>query len=112
MESLDFSQFANVVDGKAKPTQQVRHAINPANKSQLWPAPVSTIEDVDAAVDAAKHAAPLWAATSWTERQACVSQLADALANCAEKFAEILTLESGKPVCEFMDKVAGSCSAD
>lgn len=105
MESLNFSQFSNIIDGKTKLTSQTRHAINPANEEQLWTCPVSSIEDVDAAIQAAKRAAPSWAATSWAERQKCVRELGDALAGYAEKFAEILTLESGKPIAVARDEV-------
>ncbi|KAK0389780.1 hypothetical protein NLU13_3353 [Sarocladium strictum] len=98
MNTLDFTRFSNIVDGQVRPTQHIRHGVNPATKEQLWPAPASTLEDVDAAVDAAKQAAPLWAATPWAERQACVARLADALESYADQFARALTLEQGKPI--------------
>ncbi|KAL2208077.1 4-trimethylaminobutyraldehyde dehydrogenase [Sarocladium strictum] len=98
MTSLNYSQFFNIIDGRSKTTQQVRHGINPANKEQLWPAPVSSREDVDDAVDAARRAAPAWAETSWEDRRKRVCQLADALEGSAGEFAKLLVLEQGKPI--------------
>lgn len=97
-KTMNFSSFLNIVDGKETPTQAARYGINPANKENLWPAPVSTLDDVHAAVDSARRAAPAWAATPWSDRQGCVSKLADALAGHAQGFAKLLTLEQGKPV--------------
>lgn len=98
MSIINFSHFLNIIDGKEEPTKATRHGINPANKQQLWPAPVSTPDDVDASVNAARRAAPGWAATPWSERQNCVIKFAEALASHSESFAKLLTLEQGKPV--------------
>lgn len=98
MGLIDFTHVSNIIDGSTRPTQAVRYGINPATEESLWPAPVSSSDDVDAAVDAAKRAAPVWAATSWTDRQKCVAQFADALESHADQFAKMLVLEQGKLV--------------
>ena len=96
--TLGFSSFSNIIDGRAKPTKLTRHGVNPATQENLWPSPLSTLEDVDAAVDAATRAKTAWAGVPWEDRQKLVSDLADALCNHAKEFAMLLTTEQGKPV--------------
>lgn len=99
MAPVTFDKFYNVIDGKLVSTTNTRHGINPARIEELPPVPVSTKQDVDAVVDAAKRAAPAWAATPIEERKRLLVQLADALSSQQDEFAKMLTLEQGKPVC-------------
>lgn len=98
MAHLTFDSFSNIIDGQLVATTSVRCGIDPANNKELWPTPVSTADHVQAAVDAAKRGALVWAATPITERQQRVLQFADELANNTESLAKILTREQGKPV--------------
>ena len=100
MAPVTFDKFYNVIDGKLVSTTNTRHGINPARIEELPPVPVSTKQDVDAVVDAAKRAAPAWAATPIEERKRLLVQLADALSSQQDEFAKMLTLEQGKPVCQ------------
>ncbi|RYP38058.1 hypothetical protein DL768_010824 [Monosporascus sp. mg162] len=76
---LDFTRFCNVIDE------------NPG-------VPVSTNDDVNKAVDAAKRAAEEWAEVPWDERQQAVKKFADALEALSEDFARMLNKENVKPV--------------
>lgn len=96
--ALKFDNFSNIINGRSRPTKLTRHGVNPATKENLWPSPLSTLDDVHAAVDAATRAKAAWAAVSWEDRQKLVSDLADALCNHAKEFAMLLTTEQGKPV--------------
>lgn len=100
MPHINFDSFSNIIDGKLVATTSFHHGINPANNNELWPAPLSTTDDVQAAVDAAKRGAQVWAATPIADRQQKIIQLADELANNTESFAKILTQEQGKPVSD------------
>lgn len=100
MSPVTFDKFWNVIDGKLASTAATRHGINPARIEELPPVPVSTQNDVQAAVDAARRAAPAWAAVPLQERQRRVVQLAEALSSQQDDFAKMLTLEQGKTVCE------------
>lgn len=102
--ALDFTKFQNVVDGKLVDTKEIRHTVNPSNLEQLPDVPVSTPEDVDAAVEAAQRAQESWADVPWTERQQAVKNFADALEAAAGDFAKMLTKEQGKPVSVFFLK--------
>lgn len=98
MAPVTFDKFWNIIDGKLVSTANTRHGINPARIEELPAVPVSTKDDVNAAVDAAKRAAPAWAATPIEERKRLLVQFAEALSSQKDEFAKMLTLEQGKPV--------------
>ena len=60
--------------------------------------PVSTAEDVDKAVKAARAAFPAWRKLSQDERAAYIMKLHDAVKANSDGFKDILVRESGKPV--------------
>ena len=94
-----WSNYSNTINGKLTSTKQTRHGINPATGKPNPEVPVSTAEDVDAAISAAKEAFKSWSQTSWDERSKAVGGFADALEKHAADFAKLLTQEQGKPVC-------------
>ncbi|OCT47674.1 putative aldehyde dehydrogenase-like protein [Cladophialophora carrionii] len=97
-EGLDFTTFSNVIDGKLSSTEKTRHGINPATGKPNHEVPVSTPEDVDRAMAAAKRAFKPWAKTPYAERQKAVNAFADALEKEKDGFAKLLTKEQGKPL--------------
>lgn len=90
--------FRNTIDGQLTTTNETRHGINPATGRPNPPVPVSTLQDVNYAVDAAKKAFPGWAGTSFEERKRSLVALTDAIAEHEASFAELLVMEQGKPV--------------
>lgn len=93
-----FGEYYNTIDGKLSSTQQTRHGINPATGKPNAEVPVSTPQDVDAAIDAAKRAFKTWSKVPYAERQQALYKYADAIEANAEDFAKLLTQEQGKPV--------------
>ncbi|MGW7358493.1 aldehyde dehydrogenase family protein [Streptomyces sp. NPDC054802] len=71
--------------------------INPADEQVIAHVPAGTVEDVDAAVHAARAAFPAWAATPSAERARLLAALRDELAQRAEEIAETVTAELGAP---------------
>ncbi|MGW0776153.1 aldehyde dehydrogenase family protein [Streptomyces sp. NPDC002835] len=71
--------------------------INPADEQVIAHVPAGTVEDVDAAVRAARAAFPAWAATPPAERARLLAALRDELAQRAEEIAETVTAELGAP---------------
>ena len=71
---------------------------NPATEEVLGRAPISSADQVNAAVAAAKAAQVGWAALPDQERKAYILQLADVLAQNAEPLAQWITREQGKPL--------------
>lgn len=95
-----FGEYYNTIDGKLSSTQQTRHGINPATGKPNPEVPVSTKEDVDTAVSAAKKAFKTWSKVPYSERQQALYKFADAIEKHSEDFAKLLTQEQGKPVSE------------
>ena len=93
-----FNNYANWINGKAHITPEKRHGVNPATLENLPDVPVSTREDVEAAVKSAREAFKSWKAVPVEERQAAVTKFAEALKEVARDFAKLLTTEQGKPV--------------
>ncbi|MFE7031695.1 aldehyde dehydrogenase family protein [Streptomyces sp. NPDC057621] len=72
--------------------------VNPADEQLIAHVPAGTIEDVDAAVRAAREAFPAWAATPPAERAARIGALRDVLVARKDEIAETVTAELGSPL--------------
>ncbi|MBP2628029.1 MAG: hypothetical protein H6Q68_2740 [Firmicutes bacterium] len=70
--------------------------INPATEQIIGQVTQGTVEDVNAAVDAAEQAQKLWAKLPAIKRAACLRELAQGLRERLDEFAEILAEEQGK----------------
>lgn len=90
--------FRNTINNELTSTPTTRHSINPANSQPNPEVPVSTKEDLDRAVQAAKDAFKKWSKTSFAERRAALAAYAEAIEANADGFANILTMEQGKPL--------------
>ena len=75
-------------------------AHNPANGELLAKCAEATKEDVDLAVDAATEAFKTWKHTSKIERANYLLAIADAIDAHLEHFAQVETLDNGKPIRE------------
>ncbi|KAJ5773737.1 hypothetical protein N7457_008633 [Penicillium paradoxum] len=100
VKPLDFSTFHNVINNELTTTSETRHGINPANTKPNPPVPVSTQDDLDKAVKAARDAFKGWAKTSFDERRKALHAYADAIQANIDGFAQILTMEQGKPLTQ------------
>jgi betaine-aldehyde dehydrogenase len=91
------NQFVDPADGQTEPI------LNPANAQVIAHAPLSSPEDVDRAVAAAKRAFDGWASTTPGERALAMLRLADAIEEHAEEIAELEADNAGKPINAFRD---------
>jgi betaine-aldehyde dehydrogenase len=91
------NQFVDPADGQTEPI------LNPANAQVIAQAPLSSPEDVDRAVGAAKRAFDGWATTTPGERALAMLRLADAIEEHAEEIAELEADNAGKPINAFRD---------
>jgi betaine-aldehyde dehydrogenase len=76
---------------------QTEAVTNPATTEAIGEAPLSTAEDVDRAVAAARAAFDGWWATTPKERSACLMRLAEVFAEHAEEIADLESADAGKP---------------
>ncbi|KAI0199704.1 aldehyde dehydrogenase [Astrocystis sublimbata] len=93
---LNFETFSNVINGKLSDTSETRFSINPSTLGKNPPVPLSTPEDLDRAVHAARHAAASWAKVPWEDRKKAILEFAAALEDQQDEFARMLTKEQGK----------------
>lgn len=91
-------------DGATQPV------INPATGEAFTEVPAATVDDVGAALDAAKKAQPAWAALAPIERASYLHRVAALLLENQETLARILTTEVGKPIREARGEVAGAAN--
>jgi len=96
---LDFTTFKNTINNQLVDTKAHTQGILPVSKTPYLDVPVSTQQDLDVAVDAARKAFLLWSKTSIEERQRLLLAFADALEKEKASFVSLLTREQGKPVC-------------
>jgi len=85
------------VESTSKETQELR---NPANGEVIGGVPLSTADDVDAAVKAADNAFWEWRTTPPVTRARYFYRLKDALEGNFEELAKLTTVEAGKTLDE------------
>ena len=81
--------------------------VNPATGEVIAQAPLSTKEDVDKAVKAARKAFETWQYTTPSERQALLLKLADAFQERADEITDLETMDAGKPRQAMFDEEIG-----
>ncbi|MEU2601124.1 aldehyde dehydrogenase family protein [Streptomyces hirsutus] len=88
------------IDGAWRPAAgpDVIEVVNPVDGQVIATVPAGTVEDVDAAVRAARAALPAWAATPPAERAARLAALRDVLAARQDEIAQTVTAELGAPL--------------
>ncbi|GAA3927873.1 succinylglutamate-semialdehyde dehydrogenase [Litoribacillus peritrichatus] len=76
------------------------NSINPVSQKVVWQGRTATVEQVDAAVDAARAAFPVWRRTSHEDKLSVVRRFAELLGENKEHLAECIGVETGKPLWE------------
>jgi betaine-aldehyde dehydrogenase len=101
--STDVQTLQNFIDGEwtAPAEGRTEAVVNPATGETIAQAPLSTAEDVDRAVAAAKAAFPGWSDTTPGERQLALLKLADALEERADELTQLEVANAGKPIEAF-----------
>ena len=90
--------YVQIINGKSAPTQKTHQGINPATLEKKPEVPVSTQDDLNNAVDAARKAFKSWSRVPWEERRQKLYAWADAVEAQKKEFADLLISEQGKPV--------------
>jgi betaine-aldehyde dehydrogenase len=90
-------EFTDAADGA---TEEV---VNPATGEAIAEAPLSSAEDVDRAVKAARRAFEEWSTKTPGDRSAALLKLADAIEEHAEELADIESADAGKPRHAFLE---------
>lgn len=91
-----------LVDGAAQ-----LEVVNPATGQAFASVARADADQVEQAVAAAKVAAPGWAALGWAARGELLAKLADAIEAKKDEFAQLLTMEQGKPLKQAAGEIIG-----
>src|SRR5919201_2327518 len=84
---------------------------NPASEDTVAAVGPPSPEQIDAAIAAARDAAPGWAGTPAVERGELLHEVAVRLRDGTEELARAMTLEGGKPLIENSDEVDWTAAA-
>jgi acyl-CoA reductase-like NAD-dependent aldehyde dehydrogenase len=103
--------FRMLIDGELVDGAGKLEVVNPATGEVHATCARAGEADLEAAVAAAKRAFPVWSALSWAERAAMLNAFADGIDSQAERIAEILTREQGKPLGESSFEVGVTAAA-
>lgn len=100
-----------LIDGALVDGAATVEVVNPATGQPFAVAPRADAAQLEQAVAAAKRAFPGWSRTDWSERQALLTAIAEALAREIEAFARLLTQEQGKTLAEARGEMEGAIAA-
>src|SRR5271157_1547041 len=91
--------LANFIDGERVPAAGETEAVlNPATGEELTRAPVSSAEEVDGAVEAARRAFSGWSAATPSQRAQALLALAEKVEEHGAEIARLEALNAGKPL--------------
>ncbi|MFK2879231.1 aldehyde dehydrogenase [Rhodanobacter hydrolyticus] len=97
---MPITRLANLIDGRLAPPRNDRwlDVFEPATGEVFAHCPDGDATDVEAAVEAAQRAAPVWANTPAEQRARLLQRLADLVEARLDEFAALESRDSGKPV--------------
>jgi betaine-aldehyde dehydrogenase len=98
--ATDVLTLRNFIDGEhVEPAEgQTEPVLNPATGEVIAYAPLSSAEDVDRAVGAARRAFESWGTTTPMERANALLALADTIDEHGEELAQLEAVNGGKPI--------------
>ncbi len=94
------ASLQNFIAGKSQPSLsgETSEIINPATGKVYTTAPVSSSEDIDAAMSAAVSGFEVWRDSTPSERQRALLKIADAIESRAEELIAVESENTGKPL--------------
>ncbi|MCJ1406355.1 hypothetical protein MMC19_000420 [Ptychographa xylographoides] len=106
---IDWTSFANIINGQPRTSGKTYHSIDPSTLEPLWEAPISTSQDVDDSVAAARAAFPSWSLTPVEIRAKLLVHFGNrAFHDNGEALTALLQRETGKPAFVAGIEVANS----
>ena len=99
------AEYGLFIDGEFREPHSGKmfDTVNPSTGERLARIAEAGEDDVDAAMAAARAAAPRWAKTKGAERGKYLFRLARRLQECARELAVLETMDGGKPIKESRD---------
>jgi malonate-semialdehyde dehydrogenase (acetylating) / methylmalonate-semialdehyde dehydrogenase len=96
------TELKNYINGEwvESKSKQMLDVVNPATQKHLARVPMSTKEEVNAAIQAAKEAFPEWRRTTPLARVRCLFRLKELMEKNFEHLSRVQTMEHGKTIDE------------
>ena len=112
MATATASTLQNFIDGEfVDPADGgTEDVINPSTGEVIAQAPLSSAEDIDRAVMAARKAFDSWSRTTPRDRSEMLLKLADAILEHGDEFADLESADAGKPRQAFVDEELEMCA--
>jgi betaine-aldehyde dehydrogenase len=106
MATMTKTKLQNFIDGEFVDAADgaTEEVTNPANGEAIAEMPLSTEEDVNRAVTAAKRAFGEWSATPPGERATALLKLADLIEEHGDELSDLEAADAGKPRAAFHDE--------
>ena len=101
--STALSSLTNFIAGEPSGADDHEPVLNPATGEPIAEAPLSSADDVDRAVAAARAAFPTWATKTPGERAEAILGLANAIEERADELAQLEATNAGKPINAFRE---------
>ena len=95
-------------DWRAASDQATKPVNDPATEDVLGTIAVATTDDVDAALAAADAGFDVWRKTGTWDRAAKIRKVADLIRERQADIAQLMSLETGKPLAEAMGETGGA----
>lgn len=90
----------HLIDGKAVEGRDYFETLNPATQEVLAEVASGGVDEINAAVAAARHAFPKWAALPATERAKMMVRLGDLIARHVPELSELETRDAGQVIAQ------------
>jgi aminomuconate-semialdehyde/2-hydroxymuconate-6-semialdehyde dehydrogenase len=90
--------ISNYINGKRTPSDSHMTILNPSTQETIGTLPLSSAQEVDAAVVAATNAFPQWSALSAQSRAEYLNKIADRISDRLVEFAIAESMDQGKPL--------------
>ena len=95
-------------DWRAASDNATKAVNDPATEDVLGTIAVATADDIDAALAAAKDGFEVWRKTGTWDRAAKIRKVAELIRERQPQIAELMSLETGKPLAEAMGETGGA----
>jgi acyl-CoA reductase-like NAD-dependent aldehyde dehydrogenase len=102
------AEFRMLIDGKLVGGARTLDVIDPATGEHFATCPCADLDQLNAAVGAAKRAFPAWTQVPIEDRRARLLAIADDLEMRVDELAPLLTHEQGKPLADAIREVSRS----
>ena len=95
-------------DWRAASDNATKPVNDPATEDVLGTIAVATSDDIDAALDAAREGFDIWRKTGTWDRASKIRKVADLMRERQAEIAQLMSLETGKPLAEAMGETGGA----